>query len=138
MSKKLFSLGKEKISLDEIYDSVLTKKVSRIRDYQVLMQKNYFILVNFKEDKVILFSENKLKLIINNNQEQKEFWIYSSSEIDELIKKLKNPYIIYKNEKKNYQENYKFIFSYIENNCITIYDDEKEFKILSQNTKLLG
>ena len=137
MSNKVFTLGREKISLNEIYDAVLKKKDTRFKDYEIIRAKNYFLLLNNHEDKVISFSEKQLKLIIKNYKEQKEFSIYSSIEIDELIKKLKNPYIIYENEKKNYQENCKLIFTYIENNCITIYDEEKEFKNLSQNTKSL-
>ena len=137
MSNKVFTLGREKISLNEIYDAVLKKEDLRFKDYEIIRAKNYFLLLNNQEDKVISFSEKQLKLIIKNYKEQKEFSIYSSIEIDELIKKLKNPYIIYKNEKKNYQENCKLIFTYIENNCITIYDEEKEFKNLSQNTKSL-
>jgi hypothetical protein len=138
MSKNVYRLGRETISLNEIYDAVLRKNDTRFKDYDIIRANNYFLLVNHQEDKVISFSEKQLKLIIKNNEEQKEFSIYSSLDIDELIKKLKNPYIIYENEKKNYQENCKLIFTYIENNCITIYDEEKEFKILSQNTKLLG
>ena len=137
MSNKVFTLGREKISLNEIYDAVLKKKDTRFKDYEIIRAKNYFMLVNDKEDKVISFSEKQLKLIIKNNEGQQEFSIYSSLEIDELIQKLNNPYIIYKTEKKNYQ-NCKLIFKHIENNCITIYDEEKEFKSLSQNTELLG
>ena len=129
MSNKFFTLGKDEISLNEIYDAVLKKKDTRFKDYEIIRAKNYFLLLNNQEDKVISFSEKQLKLIIKNYKEQKEFSIYSSIEIDELIKKLKNPYIIYENEKMNYQENCKLIFTYIENNCITIYDEEKEFKI---------
>ena len=137
MSKNVYRLGRETISLNEIYDAVLKKEDLRFKGYEIIRAKNYFLLLNNQEDKVISFSEKQLKLIIKNYKEQKEFSIYSSLDIDELIKKLKNPYIIYENEKKNYQENCKLIFTYIENNCITIYDEEKEFKNLSQNTKSL-
>ena len=100
MSNKVFTLGRETISLNEIYDAVLRKNDTRFKDYDIIRANNYFLLVNHQEDKVISFSEKQLKLIIKNNEEQQEFSIYSSLEIDELIKKLKNPYIIYEMRKR--------------------------------------
>ena len=55
MSKNVYRLGRETISLNEIYDAVLRKNDTRFKDYDIIRANNYFLLVNKKLFQFIIF-----------------------------------------------------------------------------------
>ena len=123
-------LGNKIFSYEEIYENVLIKNIGILGEYLVIKQNNFFVL---QGDNLILFSNKKVKLIVQIQNSENEYEIFSSIQIDEIIKDLKNPYIKFKDNKINYRLNYQNIFLYIENDSIKIYEEEKKYKSFIQN-----
>ncbi len=91
-------LGNKIFSYEDIYENVLRKNIGILGEYLVIKQNNFFAL---KGDNLILFSNKKVKLIVKIQNSENEYEIFSSIQIDEIIKDLKNPYIKYKDNKIN-------------------------------------
>ena len=123
-------LGNKIFSYEEIYENVLIKNIGILGEYLVIKQNNFFVL---QGENLILFSNKKVKLIVQIQNSENEYEIFSSIQIDEIIKDLKNPYIKFKDNKINYRLNYQNIFLYVENDSIKIYEEEKKYKSFIQN-----
>lgn len=124
----------------DIYEKILNERIGILDGFEVIVLNKFFTLSSYNKDQIISFSINKLKLIIQRENEENYKYddIYSSIQIEEKIKDLNNPYIKYQNQKINYKLNMNKIFFYIEDNSILIYEEEKKYKKFVQNPTILN